>query len=1141
MRKILFVGILFFLFKNVNSQTPINMSAQAGYTYTETFSDIANWTFNTSPSNGTFTSGIGASAWRGNDIGGTLAVPDASKITTASTAFQTPPSGSGGYSAGVYKGTQNMVLLSTGTTDNTTSIAMDFFLDFTGINANNLSFDWAVLNNSTGNRAGSLRIYASTDGVSFIEITSARVSNFINNNTVNVSGSINNVSLPSSFNNSATARLRFYYYNGVGGTTGSRPRLSIDNVKVTAVPSNPCASPTAQPTAFVANSLLNNAVQFSFTHASPQPNNYLVVMSNNISLSSLPKDSVTYNIGDNLGDGNVVAITNNNSVSISGLTPSTTYHFFIFSMNNSCTGGPLYLKTNDLRGNITTLSGTGNCISPTAQPTQLQFSNVTLSSITGNFTAAFGTDEYLVVRTTSTNFTGTINNGTLYSGGQVLGNGSVVTRTAGTNFISNNLTNGTKYYFFVFGLNRLNCNNGPAYLTTNPLKDSVSTVALPVCTTPSYQPTALNLLASNKSVNGYFTASTSADGYLIVRSINSSLSSNPIDGTNYTSGNSLGGGTVIFNQNATSFVDVGLNVSTTYYYFIFSRNSNCTGGIKYLSTLPLTGNITTSALATTNIYYGNLHAHSYYSDGNKDNPSYTPSDDFAYAKNSLCLDFLGISEHNHLTAGLNINNWSLGINQANAATTSTFLALYGMEWGVISNGGHVLVYGTNQLLGWETNNYNTYVPKSNYIGTPETNGTTGLFRTINNFGGNTFASLAHPNSSDFENIAYTNFNATADSAIVGCAIASGPAFSTNTSYTDFPSSFGYIDYYQRMLARGYHIAPSMDHDNHNTTFGRTNYNRLAVVAPTLTNTDFFAAMKGRNFYATEDCDTRINFTVNNQIMGSIIAGTNSPSISVYAIDPTNSASVPTIKLMYGLPGSNVVATEIASTSGNTLNYTDAILTNGTTAYYYVDITIAGNRSISAPIWYTKNGVTPLQFLNFTASLNKNNIVDLQWITSNEKNTLKFIIEKSNDGVNFKTINEVDSKNNYSTENTYSSQDVSPNNGINYYRLKQVDIDGRYSYSKIISISIDKVEVNTFSVYPNPVNDILNLNINSKNNEKANIIIHDLFGRLILSETIFLQKGKQFIRFNSNKLKPGNYVISMKWSQELLSSKILKLF
>ena len=35
------------------------------------------------------------------------------------------------------------------------------------------------------------------------------------------------------FTNSATARIRFYYHNGTGGTTGSRPKVSVDNVSVT--------------------------------------------------------------------------------------------------------------------------------------------------------------------------------------------------------------------------------------------------------------------------------------------------------------------------------------------------------------------------------------------------------------------------------------------------------------------------------------------------------------------------------------------------------------------------------------------------------------------------------------------------------------------------------------------------------------------------------------------------------------------------------------------------------------------------------------------------------------------------------------------------------------------------------------------
>lgn len=127
------------------------------------------------------------------------------------------------------------MLLVAGTTDNTTAAAIDFFMDYTGVNAGTLSFDWAVVFNSTGNRCSSLRVYYSTDGSTFTELTSAQVLNKANN--VAASGSITTIALPSAFNNSSTARLRFYIHNGSGGSTGSRPKFSIDNVTVTATSS----------------------------------------------------------------------------------------------------------------------------------------------------------------------------------------------------------------------------------------------------------------------------------------------------------------------------------------------------------------------------------------------------------------------------------------------------------------------------------------------------------------------------------------------------------------------------------------------------------------------------------------------------------------------------------------------------------------------------------------------------------------------------------------------------------------------------------------------------------------------------------------------------------------------------------------
>ena len=133
-----------------------------------------------------------------------------------------------------------------------------------------------------------------------------------------------------------------------------------------------------------------------------------------------------------------------------------------------------------------------------------------------------------------------------------------------------------------------------------------------------------------------------------------------------------------------------------------------------------------------------------------------------------------------------------------------------MEWGVISGGGHVVVYGNgmDNLFGWEsgsgqwgpTNNYDVYVAKNDYAGQ------TGLFKTINTYAAqNTFGTLAHPNLTDYNNLANVPYNAAADSAIAATAVESGPSASTNTTYSNPGSSMGYLWYYQTLLSKGYHF------------------------------------------------------------------------------------------------------------------------------------------------------------------------------------------------------------------------------------------------------------------------------------------------------------------------------------------------
>ena len=244
--------------------------------------------------------------------------------------------------------------------------------------------------------------------------------------------------------------------------------------------------------------------------------------------------------------------------------------------------------------NIVITAGALNpCAEPTAQPTALTLTP-TPTTINGNFTAAApAADQYLVVRSTSAALSSQPQDGTTYNIGQALGGGVVVSNNNATSFTITGLNPSTQYYFFVYALNSAVCSGGPNYFITNPLTNNTTTPALPNCTASAAPPTALNLTPANTSISGSFTASASANRYLVVRSLNTTLSSNPVNGTTYTAGQSFGGGTVVAYSTATSFLSGGLTANTLYYFFVFAANGECTGEPFYF-TISLNGSSTTT-------------------------------------------------------------------------------------------------------------------------------------------------------------------------------------------------------------------------------------------------------------------------------------------------------------------------------------------------------------------------------------------------------------------------------------------------------------------------------------------------------------------------------------------------------------------
>ena len=539
------------------------------------------------------------------------------------------------------------------------------------------------------------------------------------------------------------------------------------------------------------------------------------------------------------------------------------------------------------------------------------------------------------------------------------------------------------------------------------------------------------------------------------------------------------------------------------------------------NTETLSGNSVVSGGGSLNHYFGNLHSHSSYSDGNADNTTKIPSDDYTYAKTALCMDFLGISEHNHATAGMSISNWQPGRAQAAAATTSTFVGMYGMEWGTISAGGHVIIYGVDSLIGWEPGNYDIFVDKFTY------QGTNGLFDRITRHGNNAIAYLAHPNTGDYNGLVST-FNAASDEAVVGSAVESGPAFSTNTTYTNPATSMSYLTYYRNMLSRGYHVGPTIDHDNHNMTFGHTAKSRLVVMAATLSESTLLDGMKKMRFYASQDCSAKISFTVNTEAIGSIITRAGAPVIALSSTGTTSAIS--SVSIMTGVPGSGTAATLLTSFSSGSFSYTDNSLANGGQAYYYLDITEAdGSRIVTSPIWYTRNDAARMTAAPVTSffTVNETERVILKWTTENEELYQTFEVLRSTDGGNsFQSLSNVNGKGFAFNTNTYAVTDAQPFAGMATYRLVQRNQQGQIRYTDMKVVDRSAAPITYFTAYPNPVSDQLQVRVSATRGGKATAEVYDMNGRRMMSQSFNAFTGIQTISMNLGKLGNGTYLLKV---------------
>jgi hypothetical protein len=207
-----FTALLLTLLLSLAARAQTAYKLSAG-TYTEDFSQISTWT--------------------NNFAGGTGAAPFSPAPSLSGTTAGTTTVFSSSTSGGVQKGTQAIVLLVTGTVDGN-YVGFDLNLDFTGTTAGTISLDWAsVINSTAGNRQATFKLQTNTGASgAFVDLPGSSV--VVTNNAV-MSGQLKEISLPTELSGNAGAKIRFLLVtSGTAGTSGNRPKISLDNVQVTA-------------------------------------------------------------------------------------------------------------------------------------------------------------------------------------------------------------------------------------------------------------------------------------------------------------------------------------------------------------------------------------------------------------------------------------------------------------------------------------------------------------------------------------------------------------------------------------------------------------------------------------------------------------------------------------------------------------------------------------------------------------------------------------------------------------------------------------------------------------------------------------------------------------------------------------------
>jgi hypothetical protein len=328
-----------------------------------------------------------------------------------------------------------------------------------------------------------------------------------------------------------------------------------------------------------------------------------------------------------------------------------------------------------------------------------------------------------------------------------------------------------------------------------------------------------------------------------------------------------------------------------------------------------------------NLYFGDLHTHTGYSDAYDDS---TPWDAYAAAIEAGA-DFMAVTDHIAIWNAYHAfvadpAEWADLLAAADYYTSEDFVAMAGYEAWLLANCGEINVYNVRELPPEQTLGYRQDRLGNFYDWLAAQPGGIGQFN--------------HPLyvSDNFENYAFYS-----EARDVGMNVI-------EVHNEDF-----YEDSYIMALDAGWHIMPSANSDTHYSDWIAGHEMRTVLLAEDLTPENLYAAMSARRGYATLDKNLEIRYTLNGAVMGSILSDAEDPTftVSIQISDPDGAGDEITLVEVVS-DGGTVVATIPAEEAEVDLSFE---IENDGASYFYVRVTTAsplnGEAGVTAwtsPIW-----------------------------------------------------------------------------------------------------------------------------------------------------------------------------------------------